>query len=369
MVERHVANVNVVGSNPISRSTLMAGRGFDRHVKRTLFILIALLGTSLSAAYAQKDLTSDQTEAYKAVIKAEIARDSGAVADARRLYQQALDLYSSIAKNDPAWHPEIVQFRIADCRSQLEALKGSVEGDRPNSNATPQQLDISLAEAQQRIAQLEVENESLRAESEKSRETQVALEADMEAVQKARLEAPELNAARDEVRNLLDQLTALSNQYIAIELQYQAATSQLVSAQNLGDDLEKQLKQTQGDASEVDKLRAERDRLKSDLKSARADAKKKGGDAADSAEWEQAKAALEAELSESRATQEKLTAQLAAATERANGLAATSADDTLPKLQADLEQARNALTETGRKIADLRATALDLLAPQSGSSR
>lgn len=332
-------------------------------MKRTLTILITLLATLLPAAYAQKDLTADQAEAYKAVIKAEIARDSGAVADARQLYQQALDLYTSIAKDNPAWHPEIVQFRIADCRSQIETLKGSVEGDRPSSNASPQQRDISLAEAQQRIAQLEVENESLRAETEKSRETQSALEADMEAVQKARLEAPELNAAQEEVRNLLDQIAALSNQYIAIELQYQVATSQLVSAHNLSEDLEKQLKQTQDEAQEADNLRAERDSLQKDLKSARADAKKKRGDAADSAEWEQEKASLETSLAESRATQEKLTAQLAAATERANGLAATSADDTLPKLQADLEQARNALAETGRKIADLRATALDLLKP------
>ncbi|MCZ7593272.1 MAG: hypothetical protein M5U15_14550 [Kiritimatiellae bacterium] len=232
-------------------------------MKRFLTILTLLAGFALSPAHAQQNLTADQADAYKAVIQADLARDNGAIAEAQRLYRQALDLYDAIARKEPNWHPEIVEYRVSYCRSQIEALKGRTEGDLPTDAARQEaKPDIALAEAQQRIEQLEAENEMLRNENEKAQETQTTLEADMEAVPKARLEAPELNAAREEARSLLEQVTTLSNQLVAIQLQYQSAAEQLAAERETNRDIESQLKQAQKDAKENDKLRDERDRLK-----------------------------------------------------------------------------------------------------------
>ncbi len=165
MVERHLAKVNVVGSNPISRSTpRRAGR-----MMKKIVLIPALLFLLLSApARAEKDLSQDQVAAYVAVVKADLARDGGAVAEARKHYQDALDLYLAIARNDPKWHPDIVQFRIAYCRSQLEALKGRAEGERvsPDAPAPVGAPDAATAEALQRLIELETENAALRARVE-----------------------------------------------------------------------------------------------------------------------------------------------------------------------------------------------------------
>lgn len=337
-------------------------------MKRFLTILTLLAGFALSPAHAQQNLTADQADAYKAVIQADLARDNGAIAEAQRLYRQALDLYDAIARKEPNWHPEIVEYRVSYCRSQIEALKGRTEGDLPTDAARQEaKPDIALAEAQQRIEQLEAENEMLRNENEKAQETQTTLEADMEAVQKARLEAPELNAAREEARSLLEQVTTLSNQLVAIQLQYQSAAEQLAAERETNRDIESQLKQAQKDAKENDKLRDERDRLKKDLKAA----KKKGDDTTDAnmEELARAKEALESELADCRATSVQLSAQLNAANEQAALATATPQSDTLPKLKADLEQARATLEETSQRIAELRTTALDLLAPKTSSTQ
>lgn len=335
-------------------------------VKKVLIILALLTGVIARPAFAEQDLTADQVEAYKAVVKADLARDSGAIAEAQRLYREAMDLYNGIAQKDPNWHPEIVQFRLSYCRSQAEALKGRAEGELPpeGSATKSESPDVALAEAQQRVAQLEAENQTLRTENEKAMELQSSLQADMEAVQKARLEAPELSAAREEIRGLLEQVAVFSNQLVAVELQYQAATGQLAEARSGGEELEKQLKQAQKDTKEIDKLRDERDQLQKDLKSARENAKKKRDEliAASNAEWEQAKVALETELKECRDAREALTSQLKAATEQLAG-AAPAQDDAIPKLKADLEQARNALEEVSQRIAESRTAALELLKP------
>lgn len=339
-------------------------------MKRFLTILTLLAGFALSPAHAQQDLTADQADAYKAVIQADLARDSGAIAEAQRLYRQALDLYDAIARKEPNWHPEIVEYRVSYCRSQIEALKGRTEGDLPPDGARQEaKPDIALAEAQQRIEQLEAENETLRNENEKAQEAQASLEADMEAVQKARLEAPELSAAREETRGLLEQVAALSNQLVAIQLQYQSAAEQLAAERESNQDVETQLKQARKDAKDVEKLRDERDRLKKDLKAA----KKKGGDTTDAnlEKLTRVKEALEAELADCRTSTEQLTARLNAANEQAAlATAAPQGDgDALPKLKADMEQARAALEETSQRIAELRASALDLLAPKTPSAQ
>ncbi|MCO5044455.1 MAG: hypothetical protein J5I99_00490 [Verrucomicrobia bacterium] len=352
-----------MGSNPISRSTFMPYAASIPDVKNLFFILALFLGIAISSASAQQGLEENIAEAYKVSIQADLARDREAFADAQRLYGEAADLYSAIAQKDPNWQASVIQHRIAYCRSQLEAVKGRT-GSGPSADALAATADVALAEAQQRIAQLSVENEALREENQKIKETQVSLEADMEAVQKARLEAPELAAAQNEARALLEQITLISNQLVAIDLQYREATNQLMEARASADGLQEQLKQAKADSKELEKLRKANEKLEKDLKSARDSAKKKRGEAEAAAEteWESLKTSLQAELNDCRTAGEALTAQLATAHEQAAAFSGNAKDDdALPKIKADLEQVRAALNESSRRIAESRAAALQLL--------
>ncbi|HMP74798.1 MAG TPA: hypothetical protein PKE12_00740 [Kiritimatiellia bacterium] len=131
-----------------------------RHVFAAMIFATLLTGT----IQAQQDLSQDQVAAYVAVVKADLARDAGSVAEARRHYQEAADLYTAIAKKDPAWHPDIVEFRLSYCQSQLEALRGRAEGVRPPDTADgqePGRPDPATAEAMQRLVLLEEENKEL----------------------------------------------------------------------------------------------------------------------------------------------------------------------------------------------------------------
>ncbi len=114
-------------------------------------------------AFAEKDLTQDQVAAYVAVVKADLARDAGSIADSRRLYREAQERYEAIAKKDARWHPEIVQFRLAYCKSQLESLRGRSEGERPaREGATAPAPDTATAEALERLTRVEAENAELK---------------------------------------------------------------------------------------------------------------------------------------------------------------------------------------------------------------
>ena len=143
-------------------------------MKRHLFAALLAAAVCAGTLHAQQDLSQDQVAAYVAVVKADLARDAGSVAEARRYYQEAADLYTAIAKIDPAWHPDIVEFRLSYCQSQLEALRGRSEGERPAADAglEPGAPDPATAEALQRLAFLETENKELTGQA-------LALEAEM----------------------------------------------------------------------------------------------------------------------------------------------------------------------------------------------
>jgi hypothetical protein len=165
-----------------------------KHALLTAALVLALFPGALRA---EKDLSQDQVAAYVAVVKADLARDGGAIAEARKRYQEALDLYTAIAKNDPKWHPDIVQFRIAYCRSQLEALRGRAEGERPpaGEGAPHGAPDTATAEALERLAQLNAEVADLRAQLDDARKERDALAAERDACRDARAAAEAERAA------------------------------------------------------------------------------------------------------------------------------------------------------------------------------
>lgn len=169
-------------------------------LKRMMAVLV--LGLLPWGARAEDDLTQDQIAAYVAVVKADLARDAGSVAEARRLYLEAQELYEAIAKKNARWHPEIVQFRLSYCKSQLEALRDRPEGERPapNAAAAASAPDTATAEALERLTRLETENAELKTMRQ-------ALEHELAAlsnrVAEAMAEVDRLGAERDALRQQL----------------------------------------------------------------------------------------------------------------------------------------------------------------------
>ena len=187
-------------------------------MKHIPLIAALLIAPFAGAVRAEKDLSQDQIAAYVAVVKADLARDGGAIAEARKRYQEALDLYVAIAKNDPNWHPDIVQFRIAYCRSQLEALRGRAEGERPPEGASGPQgaPNTATAEALERLNLLDAEIADLRAQLDAVLKERDALVAERDACQEARSalesEKAELTVKLDAAARELDAARAAALQ-------------------------------------------------------------------------------------------------------------------------------------------------------------
>ncbi len=94
-------------------------------IGRMAGVLCLLLATVLPAR-AQQDLTREQVAAYVALTKADRAREKGETGAAIAAYEEALGKYATIKKQDPRWHPDVVQYRLAYCANELEKLKRAV---------------------------------------------------------------------------------------------------------------------------------------------------------------------------------------------------------------------------------------------------
>ena len=372
-----------------------------------LLFACVLIAVHVRPAGAQENLTQDQVAAYVAVVKADHARDRGALDEAQRLYRDAVEKYRAIAKKYPDWHPDVVQYRLSYCENELAALSSRPDGEKPATPESPAPggaPDAATAEALQRLAELEAENKTLI-------EQKKALETDMAAVQKARLEAPELAAAREEARRLQAEMGALSNRLAAVVDEHDKTAADLAATREKLTESKAKLKEAQRGAKDGEELRAERDRLQEELKAAQeaaqaqAHAVEQGTDAARQLEAatqerdrlqaelktaqeaiEQYKKAQEAvadaerKASELAREREKIEGelkacaeardaslqQLATAKQEIAALAAQpapGADIDLPQLKTEVRELGEKLQKAARDLDESRELALELLKP------
>jgi len=332
----------------------MSGRSLGSAMKRlALLFACVLIAVLARPAGAQENLTQDQVAAYVAVVKADHARDRGARDEAATLYRDAMAKYRAIAQKYPDWHPEVVQYRLSYCENELAGLQNRTDGDKTADGAphekAPGAPDAATAEALQRLTQLETENAALR--QEKS-----TLETDLAAVQKARLEAPELAAARDEAARLQEQVVALSNRLAAVVEEHDRTAADLVAAREKLDEAKGKLKEAQKETRQLNPLREERDRLQAELKAAQEAVQAGTQDAGQAAEAAQKLADLTQERdrlqAELKAAQSAAEAQgqaqdkVAAAERKAADLAQER-----EKLQGDLASCQEARDQTVQQLA------------------
>lgn len=91
-------------------------------MSRPLIILLAGILTAGPVWSARAQTPPEQVEAYIKVVKAGQEERLGNVAAAMALYQEAVELYTETTRQHPDWQPEIMRYRIAQSRNQLERL-------------------------------------------------------------------------------------------------------------------------------------------------------------------------------------------------------------------------------------------------------
>lgn len=164
----------------------------------------------------------ESVAAYVALVQADLARDQGKFSEAKTRYMEALALYQELARAHPSWYPDIVQYRIAYCRSQVEALR-----NRPDAQPHVEESASALEAALNRASALETENTNLQARI-------ATLEADLADARAAR-EAAEQNTRKHEaaLREANDTIIAQSEKISRLERESLAQRDRLVEVEAL----------------------------------------------------------------------------------------------------------------------------------------
>jgi DNA repair exonuclease SbcCD ATPase subunit len=354
---------------------------FTRLLSLFLFSVLFISAPAPGARAAKPDASPEkaQTEAYLAVIKGDTSRDNTEWRDAIRWYRNAMALYESIRRTDPAWHPDVIQYRLAYCANEIAWIvqeTGKTEAQILAGLDAPPAAPTNVTAAVN--AALTLENELLRTEIDR-------LNAELQARPVADSWEAELRREREDRVSMAAQLAAMSNKLASaaepsrkdikearekaarLEGELEAARKREKAASQ---ELERQaVELKQADAlkarvaqlsAELDaansKQAAEREQAVKDLAALRSDIERHAAEARQMAELTNRIAALAADNASLRASVEKAGADLAKAqadTERFKETAERQASDIrkMKELRAATEKAAE---EKEAAVADAR---------------
>lgn len=350
-------------------------------MKKSLILMALLAAFAVQPVRAQSDLSQDQVAAYVTLVKADRARNRGALNEALAAYREAQQAFQAIARKDPRWQPEVVKYRLAYCENEIEKLSrpgaggatspasaaaaadqtSSLVGEttagapalRPPAEPDPA-LQAELEELRRKVSQYQglaaLTGEVARLQQEQAAGTaeRQRLQAEVDQLRAASAAAAQPAEPGSEMRQLEKDNERLRDQVADLEKALEKARETKVSA--------RELKKMQNELAD---LQTERDRLQEQLKEARA--------AADRPSPEQERLAdqlrdAEEKLSALSAEKKEWDADLKAvqdlAESRFQELADTAqrlenAQQQVAALKAEQEQAANAMA--GGKAADDQA--------------
>ena len=339
------------------------------------------LGFSLALvapALAQQDLTRDPVAAYVALTKADRARDRGESGAALAAYEEALAKYVSIKKQDPRWHPDIVQYRMAYCANELEKLRRPAappaaaavtaavpvvqenlqpwlaekppvpapvlpDAERAALQTRIDEVQGALAAVTQEVAQLAAERLALQGERDGLKARVAQLES---APAPAPVVIPPDTAELDRVRGDLEKVTA---EAVALQKQVTDLTAARAAADEAATKTEEELKKSAKEAREAEKAKAksakEVERLQASLVEAKEELARTQEQASAQLLAAQAKAdaklgPLQIELAELKLALAGLQNELNAAQEKAR-----TAQESLQAAQQEREAERQAAAQ------------------------
>ena len=113
-----------------------------KNLRRFLLVATGLLALSLPVlAQDASDLFLRAYQEFQAGEKSE--RDAN-VRDAYTRYQSAAKLLEQIVRDDPAWQPPVVEYRLRKTRENIERLSGEVAKLNANLRMVLSQLMKTL---------------------------------------------------------------------------------------------------------------------------------------------------------------------------------------------------------------------------------
>lgn len=322
---------------------------------RIAWVLFLLLATVLPAR-AQQDMTREQVAAYVALTKADRARDKGENGAAIAAYEEALGKYATIKKQDPRWHPDVVQYRLAYCANELEKLKRAVapppvakpepvvEKEPPPPPAPDPELPVLRARVQELEATLGATQAWVKAMADQLATERISLAEHVATTVKATSTAA---AERDEARAKFKVLEKELAYCEELAVKTAAATSNQV--ETLAAELAKGKEEKKAAAAQVDESRQAHRAALETLAQATGEVSVLTVRVADLSESrEVAVAALEKmeeekRLALQRAEQDRVTLQ-------------AKAQEELAGSQKDVEQTRQLLASVQEELAALKLT-------------
>jgi chromosome segregation ATPase len=98
--------------------------------------IVASLATFTQPSRAEADPAKDYTEAFLAMREAERAEANSEFAKAQAKYKFALELLTTIRKDNPTWNTTMVEHRFNDCTTKLQAVSEKVPA-QPEPSPAP----------------------------------------------------------------------------------------------------------------------------------------------------------------------------------------------------------------------------------------
>ena len=247
----------------MNRTRLLAATAF------VALLAAALPGTRVACAAdappAMAQTPQEHTDAYVAMVKADMARDKANWRAAILQYREAMRLYSVVIEKYPQWNPDIIRYRLTYCANEIN-------GVLQKSGKTEAEL-LSAAGPDDPDSPIRDRYDALRREYDKAQAELVQLRkeaADRKATDPGR-DAIVKQMERDNNRLRID----LASAFARAEKESTAAAkaaADLQALQNAVDAVRKSATDAEAARTQADKQRAELDTQVFKLKSELADA-------------------------------------------------------------------------------------------------
>jgi cytochrome c-type biogenesis protein CcmH/NrfG len=237
----------------------------------------------LPAAHAQQEADERYVTIYNLIQQGDNLASSGQATDALSTYTDAQGRLAKFQKLYPGWDPSIVNYRLDDLSKkigqlQIQLAPKQVPARTPvnTADAVAAQLQAQLAAEQQQVQSAQAENQALQAKLKEALATQPAV-----------IDASELTAAQDQIRELMkendlmkatpsgpgepvvvtdtNQINALRQQLADALKKYndEQARAQTLVQENTS--LQRNIAKTGTDAQSLDVISSENDRLRAQL--------------------------------------------------------------------------------------------------------
>lgn len=243
-----------------------------RRMWAVLLAALAGLGVTVRAQLAETPAARESSDAYVALVQADQARDQQGWDAALAGYRDAMERYRRLTQAYPDYEPDIVQYRIAYCGNQIEAIRRRTGAAPAEPLAEPVLSPAAAEEGAETEESYRERYFALLRESQYIRQRLGELEAStQEAGSAVTNDVVRLLEENQELKDELEALRAATNeaaaasagQLNALRVENEQLRAELDAARKLGEMARDEARDEQAAAlrSELERLRREKDEL------------------------------------------------------------------------------------------------------------